>query len=747
MLYVAASPVVRKRGLIRWKPLTDSMSDDSVGRGSPAQIRVLHVDDEPDFAELAATFIERLDDQLNVETTTNPSDALDRIRAEDVDCVVSDYDMPRQTGIEFLEAVREEFPDLPFILYTGKGSEEVASDAISAGVTDYLQKESGTDQYVVLANRIVNAVSATRNAQTARQSQHWLEQILKTVPTCVVRVDNDGQFLFANQRAEQVLGLKPTDVAHRSYNDPKWQITDLEGDEIPDEDLPFRQVRDSGEPIYGYRHMIEWPDGTRKTLLVNGEPLFDDEGQIESTVFALTDITEQREREQRYNAIFNQTYQFTGLLEPDGTLVEANESALEFGGLDRDEVVGKKMWDAYWFQHSEQTRDRAKEAVQRAAAGEFIRQELLVQGADGDVIIDFSVRPITNEQGEVRLLVPEGRDITDLIEREQELQNRTDQLQDIIDTVEGAMWIRNAENEYVFMNQYHRDLFDIADEVDVDGKQFADLLPAEVAAQFRKNDNRVYETGEAVAIEETVMIDDGTRDFLTRIVPLFRNGSIYATCGISTDVTEQKTRERKLDQFTSIVSHDLRNPLNVAMGRLELLSSECTSNHLKPIQRAHSRMAALIDDLLNLARAGADIAETTSVNLDSLVNGCWANVETASSTLVADIGRTVQADESRLKQLFENLIRNAIEHGGENVTVTIGALDDGFYIEDDGAGIPAEARSDIFKTGYSMATDSTGLGLSIVKQIVDAHDWSLRLTEGAADGTRFEITGVEFATE
>lgn len=717
------------------------MSDDSVGKDSP-QIRVLHVDDESDFAEVAATSIERRDDRLNIETTTSPRDALTRIRTKDVDCVVSDYDMPSLNGIEFLEAVREEFPELPFILYTGKGSEDVASNAISAGVTDYLQKESGTDQYAVLANRIVNAVNSTRYARTATERQHWLEQILKAVPTCVVRVDNDGQFTFANQRAEQVLGLKPASVAKRTYNDPKWQITDLEGNVIPDADLPFRQVRDSGDPIYGYRHMIEWPDGTRKTLLVNGEPLFDDEGQIESTVFALTDITEQRERELRYDAIFNQTYQLTGLLDPDGTLLEANESALEFGDLDRDEVVGKKIWDAYWFRHSDETRDRAKEAVQRAATGEFIRDEIPVQGKDGDVIIDFSIRPITNEQGDVTLLVPEGRDITDLIEREQELQNRTDQLQGIIDTVEGAMWIRNAEDEYVFMNQHHRDLFDIADDVDIAGKQFTDLLPAEVAAQFRENDERVYETGEAVEIEETVMTDDGPRDFLTRIVPQFRNGSIYATCGIATDVTEQKTRERKLEQFTNIVSHDLRSPLNVAMGHTELAAAECSSNHLKPVQRAHDRMADLIDDLLTLARDAADIAETTSVDLDSLVNECWANVETANSTLVADIGRTVQADESRLKQLFENLIRNAIEHGGKNVTVTVGALDDGFYIEDDGPGIPPDARPDVFEAGYSTTSDGTGLGLSIVKQIVDGHNWSLRLTEGAADGTRFEITGV-----
>jgi DNA-binding NtrC family response regulator len=104
-------------------------------------IHVLHVDDEPEFAEMAATFLEREDDRFAVETAATASEGLAHLADEGVDCVVSDHDLPDRTGIEFLEAVREQHPDLPFVLYTGKGSEEVASDAISAGVTDYLQKE------------------------------------------------------------------------------------------------------------------------------------------------------------------------------------------------------------------------------------------------------------------------------------------------------------------------------------------------------------------------------------------------------------------------------------------------------------------------------------------------------------------------------------------------------------------------------------------------------------------------------
>ena len=123
-------------------------------------IDVLHVDDDPDFTDLAATFLERVDSRIAVRAAGSAAEGRDVLADHDVDCIVSDYDMPGADGIELLEAVREEYPDLPFILYTGKGSEEVASDAISAGVTDYLQKGTGSEQYELLANRIVNAVDA-----------------------------------------------------------------------------------------------------------------------------------------------------------------------------------------------------------------------------------------------------------------------------------------------------------------------------------------------------------------------------------------------------------------------------------------------------------------------------------------------------------------------------------------------------------------------------------------------------------
>ena len=226
-----------------------------------------------------------------------------------------------------------------------------------------------------------------------------------------------------------------------------------------------------------------------------------------------------------------------------------------------------------------------------------------------------------------------------------------------------------------------------------------------------------------------------------------RDGELYVVATIS-DVSDRRERERqneRLEEFASIVSHDLRNPLSVAAGRLELAQEECDSEHLDAVERSIDRMGALIDDLLTLAREGRMVEDVKPVDLSALVEDCWRNVDTAGASLVAETERTVRADRKRLQQLLENLLRNAVEHGGENVTVEVGDHDDGFYVEDDGPGVPADDRDQLFERGYSTSEGGTGFGLAIVEGIAEAHDWRVRAAEGSSDGARFEVTGVELA--
>lgn len=155
-------------------------------------------------------------------------------------------------------------------------------------------------------------------------------------------------------------------------------------------------------------------------------------------------------------------------------------------------------------------------------------------------------------------------------------------------------------------------------------------------------------------------------------------------------------------------------------------------------------MEVLIEDLLTLARQGEEIIDPEQTDLRDLITNCWAHVETENATLNISVDGKVAADRSRLVQVFENLIRNAIEHGGDDAIITVGSLVDGFFVEDDGPGIPEGDRSVVFDEGYSTKADGTGLGLSIVKEIVEAHGWKISVTDGSDGGARFEITGVEY---
>lgn len=205
-----------------------------------------------------------------------------------------------------------------------------------------------------------------------------------------------------------------------------------------------------------------------------------------------------------------------------------------------------------------------------------------------------------------------------------------------------------------------------------------------------------------------------------------------------------RRHNQRLENFANVVSHDLRNPLNVAQGRLDLAQSACDSEHLAHVEQAHDRMEDLIADVLTLAREGTTVTEIEAIDLAAIAERCWRNVETASATLVTETDRTIRADQSRLQQLFENLVRNAIEHGGEDVTITVGDFPDGegFYVEDDGPGMSEKVQQQAFESGYTTSTEGTGFGLAIVQEIVEAHGWDISVTDSANGGVRFEITHV-----
>ncbi|MFW5963654.1 MAG: GAF domain-containing sensor histidine kinase [Natronomonas sp.] len=201
---------------------------------------------------------------------------------------------------------------------------------------------------------------------------------------------------------------------------------------------------------------------------------------------------------------------------------------------------------------------------------------------------------------------------------------------------------------------------------------------------------------------------------------------------------ELSRQNERLEEFTSVVSHDLRSPLSVAKGRLDLAREQYDDEDLEATADALDRMDSLIEDLLTLAKQGQTVGDVRTVSLADVAETAWENVETAEARLSTE-DATIDADPGRLRQLLENLFTNAVIHGGETVSVRVEPTEFGFVVADDGPGIPASERERAFEAGYTNHESGTGFGLLIVRRIAVAHGWSVDVEESESGGVRFEF--------
>ena len=271
---------------------------------------------------------------------------------------------------------------------------------------------------------------------------------------------------------------------------------------------------------------------------------------------------------------------------------------------------------------------------------------------------------------------------------------------------------------------------------------------------LREAFNRLRFEGEPYDLELRLMTaDDELRWVRTRGEPRYEAGELVRIRGTLQDITDRKEREQalkkqndRLDEFAGVISHDLRNPLTIAKGHSEMLKESLEGeyeNHFQPLLRALNRMEAIIEDTLTLSRQGETVGEMHPVNLAKICRKSWKGVATKQASLEIIDEITIQGDSDRLQHVFENLFRNAVKHGGKNVTVKVGYTEEGcLYIEDDGGGIPPDKRDVVLEAGHTSASGGTGFGLSIVNRIAEAHGWEVDVTESETGGARFEFAGI-----
>jgi signal transduction histidine kinase len=214
---------------------------------------------------------------------------------------------------------------------------------------------------------------------------------------------------------------------------------------------------------------------------------------------------------------------------------------------------------------------------------------------------------------------------------------------------------------------------------------------------------------------------------------------------VGTELERQRENDR-LDSFASMVAHELRNPLHIAQLYQEQAAGGDESA-AEEVATALDRIEAIIDVILVTTRGTKSVIDWEAVSLADTAVEVWEDVGARDAELAVETDRTVEADSIHLRHLLENLFSNAAEHGGPEVTVTVGDLPGGFYVADDGKGIPEAEREKVFGAGYTTDENGIGLGLTFVKRLADTYDWQCGLAESDTGGTRFEFTSVEIVSD
>ena len=727
-----------------------------------AAIRVLYVDDESAGTDKAMAALTAAD-EFEVERVDHAAAAIDVLESEAYDCVVSGYDLTQLDGLTFLEEVRERWGDIPFVLYTGSGSERVASDAFSAGATDYVEKARTSEDPTVLADACREAVD--------RASNEAADDLFDVLPDPALRlafVDGDAVVRGVNPAFEDAFGFAADTLVGRSVG--VLQVPGAESgvaetlSSAADRDAVVTRMTTDGPRQFRYRSIPATADDGSPGMYAVYTALdreSDTEGAEPETPADTVDSEHEagtaageghgaRLECEALDAALERASTVAWVWKPERDLLACHAAVGRLFGIDTSARI-ETLTDLLGRVHPVD-----RDAVEAAFEGAL---------DDGPLDVEFRIQ---TDDGERRWIVASGErreagddgatlagvfvDITERKQREEELRR----YRRIVEASSDPVYVLDEKGCFEFVDDafvaaigYEREeivgehvsMFlsddEIADATDViDALRTSDVQRGVFECQIET----AYGTERWCEINIAILEDAG--------------GCIDGTVGIVRDVTERKERERELERqterledFASVVAHDLRNPLTVAIGHTEVLQEEYDDEFVDTIADAHERMERLIDDLLALAREGRLVDETEPVAVERVAEDAWATVATADADLVVDADTTVEADADRLRTLFENLFRNAVEHGGDDVTVTVGPVDgeddSGFYVADDGPGIPADDRETVFERGYSTDDGGTGFGLAIVNEIAEAHGWSVRVTESTDGGARFEVTGID----
>jgi PAS domain S-box-containing protein len=722
---------------------------------------VLCVDDDEDTLLLVSEHLEDLG--LDTVGFSDPEAAVGHVDDPAVECVVSDYAMPSMTGLELLAAVRERRPNVPFVLFTGQGSESLASEAIGEGVTDYVLKD-GTDPYRRLRERVARAVAEGRAERTRRR----YTKLLGASEEVVLVLSPDGEIQDVSESVERVFGHRVDEVLGTGIDEH------VHPDDAADVFERFEGLLSDDESTDRLELRVRDASGEYVTVEAWAKDFVSDP-DVGGVVTYLRDVTERAEREAWVRAVVENSTDVTSVVTPDGTVQYKGGSCRSVFGYDTDELVGRDITEYIHEADLERLTDIFEPVVDTPGS------------LAGPVTYRFSgprnewrwVESVVSnpETDAVSGLVVNTRDVGERVERERTLRR----VESIVESMHDAAWTVDENLELTYVNGRLAERMDLPRD-EVLGKRVTESEV--IVAEDEQVDRyvamlRSIVDGESERRREefTVELPDGTHQIEIQASAIEggservpgteteRDSPDQSGRGVvcvSRDVTERVETERRLERqndqlelLNHIVRHDIHNDMTIISGWLSLLREEVDSEvaeRFDDVVRASDHVMELLHGVGEaLTVVGTDTELTvkpTSVSqaLESEVARV-RDVHPDADIEVADTIPDVDVLASEmLASVFRNLLVNAVTHAGVDeptVVVDVEVTDEtvSVSVTDEGPGLPEPLREALVDGERTVAeAGGVGVGLYLVETLVRAYDGQIDVTEAEPSGTVFRVS-------
>jgi PAS domain S-box-containing protein len=716
-------------------------------------IRVLHVDDDFSLLKVAKQCLE-MQGPFQVDTASSVDEALEKMKQERYDAVVSDYQMPGKDGLEFLIELRQSGNRVPFMIFTGKGREEVAIRALNLGADQYLHKTGDPETVYCELGYAIRRTVERRKAQAALETLgERYRRLFESAVEGVVVNGSDGKILSLNQAAANILGFSnPEELVGRPavelYAEPESRA---------------RFLQELAEKGCAKDRELTWKkkDGTLIDILASVTVQRDIKGNFLRTEGIIRDVTERKqaekrlkESEEKYRTLFNEAMDAIFVADAEtGILVDCNQAAMELVGRTKSELIGKhqrilhpeiesknKRFSNTFQQHTREKQGQVLETQVITKNGEI--KEVAVKGN----IVELKGRKVL--QGIFRDISEQKKAERTTLENQQNFKALFEGNPEAAVHVGPDFCILDVNPRFEMLFGYKLD--------EIKGRNINDVVvPRNKIDEAQMLDCRA-EQDKHVSQDTVRRKKDGSLvPVFVSAAPITVEGRFLGYVAVYKDISELKNTHKKLEIMNEklrvtggLTRHDVRNKLSTVTGNVYLLKKRFADNSdvldkLGDMENAVQQTIRIFDlakvyEMLGVEELSyIDVAKTLGEAV-SLFSGS-IDVKVLNECH----GLAVLAD-SLLRQLFYNLIDNSLKYGQKVCTIRVYYEKAGqdrlmLIYEDDGVGIPIGDKSKLFKQGYSTG-GSTGYGLFMIKKMMEVYGWTIQETGMPDKGAQFTIT-------